>query len=148
MSSHPHAQFKCQSKDELICKWRRGTILRCCITTEIIRTNQSGVPVVDLDPLGSLHHPKCVNEKCRWSTPKQMMRLEKGQLVTHEMSIRQLSALQLKEKNKWYGICQDFYPRAITSKPFSKDPQPKSINRRTITLSNTSSSQTTHGLPV
>jgi hypothetical protein len=147
MSSHPHAQFKCQSKDELICKWRRGTILRCCITTEIITTNESGVPVVDLDPLGSLYHPKCVNDKCRWSNPKQMMRLEKGQLVTCELSSGQLFALRTREKGKWYGPCQDIYPRDIEAKPFSKNPHPESVKRRTITLSNTPSSASTDQLP-
>lgn len=104
MGSHPHAQFKCRSRDELICKWRRGTILRCCITTEINRTLETGLRVVDLEPLGSLYHSKCVNNNCKWDIKRQhIMRLEKSQLVTHEISAGQLSACELGKRGNGTG---------------------------------------------
>jgi len=76
------------------------------------------------------------------------MRLEKGQLVTCELSSGQSFALRTRAKGKWYGPCQDVYPRAITSKPFSKDPIPISFTKRRITLSNTSSPQITSQSPI
>jgi hypothetical protein len=104
---------------------------------------------VDLEPLGSLYHPKCVNDNCKWDIkPQHIMRLEKGQLVTHEISAGQLSALRTREKGKWYGPCQDIYPRDIEAKPFSKDPTPLPARRRMITCSDTSSSHDNNGLLV
>ena len=76
------------------------------------------------------------------------MRLEKGQLVTCELSSGQSFALRTRAKGKWYGPCQDVYPRAITSKPFSKDPIPISFTKRRITLSNTSNPQITSQSPI
>ena len=75
------------------------------------------------------------------------MRLEKGQLVTSELSSGQLFALRTRAKGKWYGPCQDRYPRGITSKPFSNDPTPGLVKKRTLTLSNTPSSAITDQLP-
>jgi len=76
------------------------------------------------------------------------MRLEKGQLVTCELSSGQSFALRTRAKGKWYGPCQDVYPRDIEAKPFSKDPTPGPSRRRTTTCSNTSSSPIDGGLPL
>lgn len=76
------------------------------------------------------------------------MRLERGQLIANEISAGQLSALRTREKGRWYGPCQDVYPRDIEAKPFSKDPTPCPARRRMVSLSNTSRSPDTGNFPL
>lgn len=92
--------------------------------------------MIDLEPLGSLYHPKCVNDKCKWAfRSKQIMRLEKGQLVTCEISVAQAQALRSRDKGHWFDPCQDVYPRSINLLPFSREPNAEPVDKRRITLS-------------
>jgi len=104
---------------------------------------QAGTLVRDLDPLGSLHHPQCSNERCKWGTnPKHIMRLEKGQLVTRGLTPSEATALRARERGKWYGSCQDEYPRPIETLPFSRNPNGGPAKKRKITVLNATNSAT------
>jgi hypothetical protein len=71
------------------------------------------------------------------------MRIEKGQLVTRGFTASEVTALRTRAKGKWYGLCQDEYPRSIDIKTFAEDPNVKLGQKRKITVANASSSTTT-----
>jgi len=130
VASHPHTLFQCQSK-EMCCRWKRNTILRCSVTTEITREDDMMGPVKDLEPIGSLHHPPCINEDCRLNLkPGHVMRLEKRQLVSRVLSDPEKDALLSRKRDKWFGQFQDEYPMPIGVMPFSRDPNDEPIRKK------------------
>jgi len=131
--------FRCkgrQSEDELYCKWRRDSILRCSITTEIKTKNANGEDVKSLEPLGSLYHPQCINDKCRWDAGKPertIVRFEMGQLVTREMSKTEAEAIRIRAKGKWFGRYQDFYyPMSEGPETYAREPTAETVKKRKI----------------
>jgi hypothetical protein len=98
--------------------------------------NANNEHVTDLDPLGSLYHPQCINDQCRWDSGKPertIIRLERGELVTREMSNKEVNAIQMRARGKWFGWCQDVnYPMPINVRTFSKEPTAEPVKKRKI----------------
>jgi hypothetical protein len=98
--------------------------------------NANNEHVTDLDPLGSLYHPQCINDQCRWDSGKPertIIRLERGELVTRETSNKEVNAIQMRARGKWFGWCQDVnYPMPINVRTFSKEPTAEPVKKRKI----------------
>jgi hypothetical protein len=88
--------------------------------------------VTDLEQIGSLHHPPCVNTDCRLNLkPRHIMRLVKKELISRELSDPEKTALLSRKRNKWFGTFQDcLYPMPVGTKPFSRDPSEKPVKKK------------------
>jgi hypothetical protein len=88
--------------------------------------------VTDLEQIGSLHHPPCVNTECRLNLkPRHIMRLVKKELISRQLSDPEKTALLSRKRNKWFGTFQDcLYPMPVGTKPFSRDPSEKPVKKK------------------
>lgn len=70
------------------------------------------------------------------TSSKNIMRLERGQLVTRPLTATEVNALRTRARGKWYGPCQDVYPRPVNVSTFSKGLEAEPVDNRRATTSN------------